>query len=790
MNRVIEKIKSGKTALIICMILAGMVWGVFGQTLRYGFVNYDDNLYVYENPAIERGVTTEGLHWVLTHSHVGNWHPLTSLSHMLDVELYGLHPGGHHLTSVLLHMATSILLFLVLRSMTGSLWRSAFVTAVFAIHPLRVESVAWISERKDVLSGLFFMLTLGAYLRYVRRPFSAGRYVLVLFLFAMGLLSKPMLVTLPFVLLLLDFWPLGRLKFTPSFSAQNAKRIFLEKIPFLLLSALFCGTTVWAQQQAVISNARLSVPWRLGNALCSYATYIRQTLFPAGLTVFYPHPNTTLPLWQTAISLIVLIGISLAVLILCKKRPCLLVGWLWYVGMLIPVIGIMQVGEQAHADRYTYLPQIGLVLILTWLVADRSAGWRHRRLVCGSLATLILTALTAGAWVQTSHWRDSQTLWRHALAHTVNNAVAHNNLGLELAEQEEGTVQAIEQYQRALRINPDYAIALSNLGNALVTQGNPDTAIEQYLHALRVQPDSAEIRYNLGIALAAQGKANEAIKQYQRALRINPDHTGAHNNLGNELAALGKTNEAIEQYQYALRINPDHAEARNNLGAALAAQGKTDEAIEQYRHALRINPNYIDALNNLGAALVSQGKTDETIELYQRALQIDPDQAAIRCNLGRALAMKGKTVKAIEEYQRALQTIPDNAEAHCILGLLFALHKNFSAALEQYNEAIRLNPNQAGAKSNLAWLLATCPDASLRDGKRALELALFVNQLSQGGNVTALDTLAAAYAETGQFPEAVTTARRAIDVAAGSAAAESVRERLRLYEKELPYREK
>lgn len=501
MNRVIEKIKSNKTALIICIMLAGTVWGVFGQTLRYGFVNYDDNRYVYENPAIERGVTTEGLHWVLTHPHVGNWHPLASLSHMLDVELYGLHPGGHHLTSVLLHMATVILLFLVLRSMTGSIWRSAFIAAVFAIHPLRVESVAWISERKDVLSGLFFMLTLGAYLRYVRRPFSAGRYVLVLFLFALGLLSKPMLVTLPFVLLLLDFWPLGRLKFTPSFSAQNVKRILLEKIPFLLLSAVFCGTTVWAQQQAVISNARLSVPWRLGNALCSYATYIRQTFFPAGLTVFYPHPNTALPLWQIAVSLIVLIGISLAVLILCKKRPYLLVGWLWYAGMLIPVIGIMQVGEQAHADRYTYLPQIGLIILLTWMVTDLSERWPHRHLLRGGAAALILTTLLSGAFFQTTCWQNSQTLWRHALAHTTDNSRAHNNLGFALAAQEK-LAEASEQFRSALRIRPDLANARNNLGVVLAAQGKFAEAIDQYRLALAINPDFAKARSNLNIARA------------------------------------------------------------------------------------------------------------------------------------------------------------------------------------------------------------------------------------------------------------------------------------------------
>jgi len=339
MDKTAEKKKSDKIAFTICFLLALLVGGVFGQTLRHEFVNYDDGKYVYENPVISKGVTLEGSRWILTHPYGANWHPLTSFSHMLDCQIYGLNPGGHHGTNVLLHMATVILLFLVLRQMTGSLWRSAFVAAVFAIHPLRAESVAWISERKDVLSGLFFMLTIGAYLRYVRHPFSVGRYAAIAVFFALGLMSKSMLVTLPFVLLLLDFWPLKR--FQTLETKKTIVRLVIEKIPLLLLTAVFCGITVWAQRGAIFSATKLPVPWRFGNAFCSYAIYIKQMIFPAGLALLYPHQTTGLPLWKIGTSIALLAGISWGVFAGQKKHPYLITGWCWYLGMLVPVIGIM-----------------------------------------------------------------------------------------------------------------------------------------------------------------------------------------------------------------------------------------------------------------------------------------------------------------------------------------------------------------------------------------------------------------------------------------------------------------
>ena len=498
-----------RTVLGVCLFLAAIVWVVFGQTLHHEFVNFDDDAYVYENPEVSRGLTLQGIIRAFARFHADNWHPLTWISHMLDCQFYGLNPGGHHLTNILLHTTAAILLFLVLRRMTGFLWRSAFVAAVFAIHPLRVESVAWVAERKDVLSGVFFMLTLGAYVRYARRPWSFARYGLVLLLFALGLMSKPMLVTLPFVLLLLDYWPLNRFA-----GSAVPKRLILEKLPLLGLAGASGVVTFFAQTGAIRSFDEISLPLRVGNAFISYVTYLGQMFWPSGLAVLYPFPANGWPLREMILAPALLILISAGVFVLRKSRPYLLVGWLWYLVMLAPVIGILQVGSQARADRYTYLPQIGLCLMLTWAAADLCARWRCSRLILGGLSTVILAALIYCAHVQASYWRNSESLWTHTLACTSGNFIAHNNLG-----------------------------------NALFQKGKVDDAIAHYKKALQINPDDADAHNNLGIALRQKGKVDEAIAHYKKALQINPDDAEAHNNLGAALFQKGKVDEAIAHYQ-------------------------------------------------------------------------------------------------------------------------------------------------------------------------------------------------------------------------------------------------
>ena len=560
-------------AFAVCVFLALAVWAVFGQALHFKFVNYDDSRCIYNNPAINGGLNPRAIVWIFTHeNNLEQWLPLTDISHMADWQLYGSNAGGHHLTNVLLHAANAILLFLALRKMTGFLWRSAFVAAVFAIHPLRVESVAWVTERKDVLSGLFFMLTLWAYVGYVRkqRALSCGYgsessgafpflgvpgYWLALLFFILGLMSKSMLVTLPFVLLLLDYWPLNRL---PSSAPGDPRAwptrwlsLLLEKVPFLLLSAVSCMVTVHTQQGAMQSLQGVTFPWRFCNAVVAYVDYLGQMLCPVGLAVLYPHPGHHISVLRIGLSALVLLLLSAGVVAGWRKHPCLPVGWFWYLGMLVPVIGLLQVGAQARADRYTYLPQIGLYVVAAWGSVELCGSWRHRRAVLGAAAAAILAGLMAAAYVQTGYWKDSVSLWTHTLACTPPNPSAHSSLGMALAD-----------------------------------QGKVAEAIRQYEEAIQLQPDLPVAHYNWGIALADQGKLDEAIQHYRRAVEIKPDYFQAFNNLGNVLGESGRLPEAIQQFERALQVRPDFVEAHFDLGVALARQGKLDEAIPHFQKAL------------------------------------------------------------------------------------------------------------------------------------------------------------------------------------------------------------
>ncbi|HMJ05793.1 MAG TPA: hypothetical protein VK474_06010 [Chthoniobacterales bacterium] len=497
--------------LAVCLALAALTWLIFAPTLGYGFVNYDDDTYVYLQPQIVRGVTWSGVAWAFTHAHSGNWHPLTSVSHMLDCQLWGLNARGHHLSNLLLHTAGAIFLFLALRALTDRLWRSAFVAALFAVHPLRVESVAWVAERKDVLSGLFFMWTLLAYARYARSP-SWTRYGGIVLLFACGLMSKPMLVTLPCVLLLLDYWPLRR--------DAPLSRLVLEKVPLFLLSLGSVFATLQAQAPTMRSLAILPLWARLENALVAIMTYLGQMIWPARLAVFYPLRDHV-PFWMAALAA----GFIGVVTILAwqwrRTRPYFVVGWFWYLGMLVPVLGIIQVGLQSHADRYTYLPQIGLYLIVTWAIADLSLSWKRRRKILGGAAAVAIVILASCASVQSSTWRDSGTLWRRALAVTGKNSVAETNLGNLLPARE-----ALPHYAAALAIDPNAYQALNNL--AWILAAAPDDSMRDGARAVELAEkanalvggsDPVYLR-TLGVALAEVGRFDEAMKMAERALSL------------------------------------------------------------------------------------------------------------------------------------------------------------------------------------------------------------------------------------------------------------------------------
>ena len=566
-----DAVKRRATILGISIFLVAITWLVFGETLCHPSINLDDPEYVFENPKIITGFTSSNALWAFTHSHGGNWHPLTSISHMLDCQFFGPQAGWHHFTNVLLHTIAVILLFLVFRQMTGALWRSAFVAAVFAIHPLRVESVAWIAERKDVLSGVFFMLTLGAYVRFVRRP-SSVRYLTVVLLFALGLMTKPMLVTLPFILLLLDYWPLARFAHTPaSESKPKAEfthwwrqkaiptRLILEKIPLITLSAASCIITLFAQKPGVISIESLPLLWRINNALVSYIAYIWQMVYPIHLALFYPYPKYRLSFWEVALAAALLLGISAVVVALRKKQPYLVTGWLWYVGMLVPVIGIIQVGLQARADRYTYLPQIGLYLIATWTIADLSMTWRHHRQILAVAAAIVIAALTWLAWVQNTYWRDSEALWTHTLAVTSYNDFGHASLA-DLLLRRDRIDEAISHSQEALRIRSRNGNAHNTLALALFRKGHVDEAVPHWKESLVIKPNDLNAQANLAWVLATSPDASlrDGAKAVELAKKV-LERAGHANvivlrTLGAGYAETGRFSEAIETAQQALQL--------------------------------------------------------------------------------------------------------------------------------------------------------------------------------------------------------------------------------------------
>jgi Flp pilus assembly protein TadD len=501
---------------------------------------------------------------------------------MLDCQLYGLNACGHHMTNLLFHTATAILLFLVLRQMTGALWRSAFAAMIFAIHPLRVESVVWVSERKDVLSGFFFVLTLGAYVRYVRHPPSWTRYATVVLLFALGLLSKNMLVTLPFVLLLLDYWPLGRLE--PA-APHSWRPLLVEKIPLFLLSLASCVATFLAPEK--VNNLDwMPFLFRLGNAVVSYAVYLQEMIWPAGLAI--PYLATPLAIGKVTVSAMLLAVISVGVFAFRRHRY-LVVGWLWYLGMMVPVIGMVQISYYVHADRYTYLPQIGLYILAAWAAAEMCSSWRHGRLVLVVGGTMIIAVLMIYARIQVSYWRNNESFWQHTLAVTQNNIVACNKLGSFYSRQGRMT-EAMVYYARALQINPDDPDVLYDLGNAFAQRGDWDNAISSYRHALQVTPDQADILNNLGFALATKKQFADAIACFEAALKLNPDSASAHNNLAGVWFIQNRFEEAAQHYREALRLKPDDPRVYANLGDVLIRLGQIPAAVKCYQAALQLKP--------------------------------------------------------------------------------------------------------------------------------------------------------------------------------------------------------
>lgn len=598
--------------------LALATLALFWPALRCGFVNYDDNLYVYENPHARAGLAPASIRWAFTaqlveHSpHADNWIPLSYLSHLAAVALFGLDPMGHHLVNIVLHAANACLLFAFLLAATKSPLRSAAAAALFAWHPLRVESVVWISERKDVLSGVFWWSSLWAYVRFARRP-SAARYAGAALLYALSLLAKPVGVSLPLVLLLLDAWPLRRwpalaaLRSGNERAARAAGRLLLEKLPFIAMAGAVSLLTLRVHQNPLHAWEGLTLTWRIANALCAYAGYIEAFVWPSGLAVFYPHPGSSLPPARLACSVLLLAALSAAVWRWGRRRPYLAFGWLWYLGTMLPMAGLAQVGNQAMADRYTYIPQAGLGVAVVWLLADELLRRRASGRAAAVAAALPLLALTAATRAQIRHWTDSVALWRRALAVTERNAVACLSLGIALLERGKDA-EALGFLEDAVRLHPGNPSGHNNLGVALERNGQLDRAIGHFRSAIAIYKNDAQAYNNLGAALAKQGRFSEAAGHYRTAIRLRPDQPSAYFNLGFALSRLGRLEEAAAALRTFTRIRPDDRDAHYLLGNALLRGGLPAEAAGEFRRALELDPGYAPARKELDAALSGLGR--------------------------------------------------------------------------------------------------------------------------------------------------------------------------------------
>ena len=671
-----ERMSNRLHVLLIYVILALATIIAYEPMRHNDFISYDDYAYVTKNPNVTGGITRQSVLWAFTSTHFYMWHPITSLSHLLDCQLFGLNPLWHHLGSLLLHAANTLLLFWVFKKMTGAIWLSVFVAGVFALHPLNVESVAWVAERKTVVSGLFCMLTIAAYIRYAERS-SIGRYLLAIFAYGLCIMTKPVVVTLPFVLLLLDFWPLERLQLARQLKKKDSPRLkslkvrfqvsslwclLAEKVPFFILATILGATTFIVQRGggAVLPAERLALSYRIGNALVSYVRYISKIIYPSRLAIFYPHPGTKLPLWQPIVCFIVLTALSVGIIHTARRRRWLAVGWLWYLGTLIPVIGLIQAGSQAMANRYTYVPAIGIFIIVAWSANQLLSRWRYRRICLGISAGLLFAVLLICTRVQVRHWQNNLTLYKHVLAVTENNSIIHNSFGCALFEKGQ-LDEAITHLKEAVRISPKFALARSNLGKVFLKQGKVNEAIVCFKEVLRIRKDLSEVRkdlpdahYYLGLAKVKQERHDDAITHFSEALRLKPDYINAHLHLGYSLFKLGRIQPAIEHHYKILQLKPDHLQALNALAWVLATSNdvkiqKSINAVEFAERACELsdykNPEVLDTL---AAAYAAAGRFPRAIETAEKAVKLAASQG--RKELAEEIQNRLRLYKAKRPY--------------------------------------------------------------------------------------------------------------------------------------------
>lgn len=745
--------------MLISLVLVAVTFTVFLPGLGNEFVNYDDDYYIVNNYDVRHGLSWDGFVYAFTTPHGANWFPMTWLSWMLDYELFGMNPRAFHVTSVLIHGLAVFLLFHLLVRMTGAVGRSAFVAAVFAVHPLHVESVAWASERKDVLSALFWFLTTWAYVRYVERP-TRLRYVWVPGLLALGLMSKPMLVTLPFVLLLLDVWPLHRLKEGGEwrFGRSRVWRLVIEKVPLFALVVVSSIITFLVQRAAgaVQSIETYSVGVRILNVLLSYVGYIGKAFWPAKLSIYYPHPGENVSLLLGLLAGLVLLGVTALVIVAMRARPYLAVGWFWYTGTLVPVIGLVQVGQQAMADRYTYIPYVGLSVMLAWGVDEMASRFGVPRLVPATLTLVCLLGLAVAATAQVRVWRDSMRLFEHALSVTRDNPLANINLGV--AYLNAGRLEEAERrLKEAVRIDPGAAEAHAALGELYSKQQRHDEALEAFRAALRLDPESGQTHADLGRMMLDQGDVNQALLQLREAVNLEPKNPHALTNLGVALIQQGRFDEAIEHFRRAIDVEPDLAEAHNNWGVALVSQGKDDDAVEHFRRALASQPNYVEAYYGLGLVAAGQKDFETAANHYREAVSLAPGDAELRYRLGLALANLGRTEDAAAELRESIRLEP-RAESHYSLGLALTELGRLGEAQSEFRIAIDLEPDHAEAHCGLGIALANAGDfrRATEHYRRALAI--------QPGYAAAHNSWGVALAGQGRIGEALDHFKKAIEL--------------------------
>lgn len=686
-----SKIKGPRhISLKVCLFLIITTVMVYGQIVTHDFVEFDDDRYVNENPQVTAGLTAEGIHWAFSTTFAQFWHPLTWLSLMLDTHIFGISPGGYLATNLLLHIFNTLLLYIFFKRTTGSVWHSGFVAALFALHPLHVESVAWIAQRKDVLSTFFWMLTLLCYASYVKRP-GFKTYLPVLLFLVLGLMAKPMLVTLPFALLLLDYWPLDRFQLPASFRSlyHCALSLICEKIPLFVVAGAASVVAYLAQQGEgrIKSLAVVSLESRVANALVSYAVYIGKMLWPFKLACFYPYPDA-FQWWQVGGSFFLLVSISWFAVRFARSYPFLIIGWLWYLGTLVPVIGLVKIGAYAMADRYSYVPLIGISVILAWGVPALLSNKPYRKVVYTGLGVFTIVLCLVMTWFQVRVWQNQYTLFSHAVEVTSDNYLAHNGLGRALKKQGE-LDEATNQFFEALRIKPDFLPTYINLGSIYYIQNKTDEAITYFSKAVQKNPNLVDAHNSLGMLYDQQGQTDKAIEHFRATLAIKPENVGAHKFLAKALVAQGKMDEAVYHYLELLRLQPANADVHYNLGIALENQGKLVEAGAQYSAALKINPEYANAHYNLANLMAKQGRFNTAIEHYLKTLSIDPNHIQALNNLAFAYASRNDYQKALSSLLQLAALQPDNPYVSYNIASLYANQHQITESIQWLETALK-----------------------------------------------------------------------------------------------------